>query len=358
MKRLNILLSALILTSSLPVLADFCTNCGKSMPNDANFCPSCGSASNGAFQSAEPEQVTSSEASGEQTTIAQATAAAVDPNLAADNAALADYNFINKIEEYMAKATGNVAYSQCQELRRQNDAKLQNMNKNYLNFSIYRRKMHDLHIAKLDALDRYLEARKASERGSDVARFKAQMNKELFIIDKMNEAIDMLLTGGNTLVNLNKVEDIEKRVKKTTANYIVTSQYLTLGNVRVKRNEPIWIEDVSGASARVHHMGSSTGDEPASGYVSVYDLEKRSNWVADSAFFYSAPAGTTVVYTQPVRPQHVSVFVWDGVYPYSRWHHRPIFGPPPHGPHHGPHYGPHHGPAPAPKPRLRPGMYH
>lgn len=356
MKRLNILLSALILTSSLPVFAEFCSSCGKSMPDGANFCPGCGTASKGAFQTAEPEGTQTVENS-QVTTTAQATAAAIDPNLAADNASLADYNFINKIEEYMAKATGNIAYSQCQELRRQNDAKLQNMNNNYLNFSIYRRKIHDLHIAKLDALDRYLEARKNSERGNDVARHKAQMNKELFVIDKMNEAIDMLLTGGNTLVNLNKVEDIEKRVKKTTANYIVTSQYLTLGNVRVKKNEPIWIEDVSGASARVHHMGSSASDEPASGYVSVYDLEKRSNWVADSAFFYSAPAGTTVVYTQPVKPQHVSVFVWDGVYPYSRWHHRPIFGPPPHGPHHGPHHGP--GPRPAPpRPRLRSGIYH
>lgn len=324
MKKINILLSALVLTSAMPLFADFCSNCGKSLEKDANFCSNCGKAASGAFQAAEPEDVSLMN-SNDYKDISY-----TDSKAEIDNQALADYHFINRIEEYLTQSTSNVAYRQCQELKRQNAAKMQRMENDYMNYSIYRRKIHDLHVRKLQALENYLEARKDADKGNDIARAKARMNKELFVVDKMNEAIDMLLSGGNNLSNINKVESIENRVKKTTANYVVTSSYLTLGNVRVRRNEPIWIEDVSGASAKVHHMGTGVGDEPAVGYVSIYDLEKRSNWTADSDFFYSVPAGSTVVLTQPVRPEPtVNVVVWDGIYPYRRWHHFHDWGPPP-----------------------------
>ena len=322
MKKLNILLSALVLASATPLLAEFCANCGKNLPSEANFCPNCGRQASGAFQAAEPEGVSILDS--------KEYVSSSDSKLDADNMALADYHFINRIEEYLTESTSNVALRQCQELKRQNATKLQKMENDYMNYSIYRRKIHDLHMNKLQALENYLEARREADRSGDTAQAKAKMNKELFVIDKMNEAIDTLLTGGNTLTNINKVENIEKRVKKTTANYIVTSSYLTLGNVRVRRNEPIWIEDVSGASAKVHHMGASVSGEPAVGYVSIYDLEKRTNWTADSDFFYSVPAGSTVVLTQPVRPEPtVNVVVWDGIYPYRRWHHFHDWGPPP-----------------------------
>ena len=350
MRKINILLSALILASTLPAYAAFCTKCGTNLPNEANFCPSCGTAVSGAFQAAEPETNTKS-----STITSNSDDTSVDTRLAADNASLSDYHFINRIEAYLTESTSNVALRQCQELKRQNAARIQRMEDEYMNYSIYRRKIHDLHMLKLQALENYLEARKEADRGTEVARAKAKMSKELFVIDKMNDAIDMLLSGGNTLSNINKVEDLEKRVKKTTANYIVTSSYLTLGNFRVKRNEPIWIEDVSGASARVHHMGIGAGDEPAIGYVSIYDLEKRTNWTSDGDFFYSTPTGSTVVLTQPVRPEPtVNVVVWDGIYPYRRWRHFPDWGPPPpprHAPHH-PAPPPHNAqPAPAPRPQ-------
>lgn len=325
MKKVNILLSALILISTMPLYAAFCVKCGTNLPNQANFCPNCGTAASGAFQTAEPEKV--------QTTVEQTSNSSyseIDSNVALDNNSLSDYHFINKIEEYLTESTSNVALRQCQELKRQNAVKLQKMENEYMNYSIYRRKIHDLHMRKLQALENYLEARREADRGSGISKAKAKMSKELFVIDKVNDAIDMLLTGGNTLSNINKVEDLEKRIKKTTANYIVTSSYLTLGNVRVRRNEPIWIEDVSGASARVHHMGDSLSDEPTVGYVSIYDLEKRTNWTSDGDFFYSTPAGSTVVLTQPVRPEPtVNVVVWDGIYPYRRWRHFPNWGPPP-----------------------------
>ena len=338
MKKIFILLPTLVLTSSMPLFAAFCSNCGKDMPNEANFCPNCGKASSGAFQTAAPvDTIVSTDNNA---------VAIIDSKVKADNKSLADYHFINRIEEYLTESTSNVAYRQCQELKRQNAAKLQKMDNEYMNYSIYRRKIHDLHMGKLQALENYLEARREADRGGDIARAKSQMDKQLFIIDKMNYAIDTLLCGGNSLSNINKVEELEKRVKKTTANYVVTSSYLTLGDIRVRRNEPIWIEDVSGASAKVHHMGSGYGDKPAVGYVSVYDLEKRSNWTPDTDFFYSTPNGSTVVLTQPVRPEPtVNVVVWDGIYPYRRWHHFPVWGPPPP-PHHIHKGPPMHPPAP------------
>ena len=94
-------------------------------------------------------------------------------------------------------------------------------------------------------------------------------------------------------------------------------------------------------------------------YVSIYDLEKRSNWTADSDFFYSVPAGSTVVLTQPVRPEPtVNVVVWDGIYPYRRWHHFHDWGPPPPPRPKGPPMHPpapaKKSPAPAPSPKAPP----
>ena len=347
MKKLSLLLSSLVLASSMPLYATFCINCGKSLPSAANFCPNCGTAASGAFQTAEPESIAGSDdytpnSINSIVNTSNNNTISIDSRIAADNKSLSDYHFINKIEESMTQSTSNVALRQCQELKRQNAAKLQQMENEYMKYSIYRRKIHDLHLRKLQALENYLTARKDADRGVDVARARANMNKELFVVDKMNEAIDMLLSGGNTLTNINKVEDLEKRVKKTTAIYIVTSSYLTLGNIRIRRNEPIWIEDVSGANAKVLHMGIGISDEPASGYVSIYDLEKRTNWVSDSDFYYSSPTGSTVVLTQPARPEPtVNVVVWDGIYPYRRWHHFPDFGP---------HYHNHKGKNPPPPP--------
>ncbi len=98
------------------------------------------------------------------------------------------------------------------------------------------------------------------------------------------------------------------------------------------------------------------GDEPAVGYVSIYDLEKRTNWTSDGDFFYSVPTGSTVILTQPVRPEPtVNVVVWDGIYPYRRWRHFPDWGPPPpprRAPIHPapPRVEPPHHPAPPPRP--------
>ena len=44
MKKLYVLLSALILSSVTPLFASFCIHCGKKLPDVANFCSNCGHA--------------------------------------------------------------------------------------------------------------------------------------------------------------------------------------------------------------------------------------------------------------------------------------------------------------------------
>ena len=44
MKKLYILLSALLLSSVAPLYASYCIHCGKNLPDDANFCSNCGQA--------------------------------------------------------------------------------------------------------------------------------------------------------------------------------------------------------------------------------------------------------------------------------------------------------------------------
>ena len=44
MKKLYVLLSALILSSVAPLYASYCIHCGKNLPDEANFCSNCGQA--------------------------------------------------------------------------------------------------------------------------------------------------------------------------------------------------------------------------------------------------------------------------------------------------------------------------
>ena len=44
MKKIFILLSAMILTSVAPLFASYCIHCGKKLPDIANFCSNCGKA--------------------------------------------------------------------------------------------------------------------------------------------------------------------------------------------------------------------------------------------------------------------------------------------------------------------------
>ncbi|MDD2999401.1 MAG: hypothetical protein PHV05_10110 [Candidatus Riflebacteria bacterium] len=231
-----------------------------------------------------------------------------------NESSLVDYENINQIELLLTTTSSTVAMHQADKLRRQNDGRMKIIEGNYRYFSPYRRKLHDLHVQKLAALEDYIKAWKRSEYGPDRVQALAEKDKALFVLSKTNEALDTLLTGGGSLSSIASVEDMEKRLRKTTANFVVTSSYLMVGNQRLKRGEPIWVIDVAAASAKVLHMGRGYYAEPACGWVSIYDLERRSNWRSDPAFFYSPP--TTVIYETRPQPTVKVVVVGQRHYPY------------------------------------------
>lgn len=339
MKKILLILLLLCFAAGAPVLAAFCHHCGKQMPETANFCPACGTAAAGSFESAPPAQPAPAQpapptqtvtvipgaqivlsapvvVSQPATTITVPLTAAVPAEVS-----LADYDAVNQLELLLANSNYDVASREALKLKRLHNERMNSISHSYSGYGSYQRRVHDLHTQKFNALEAYLEAWRASEKGPDKARAQAEKDRALFMLAQINEAIDVLLSGGGSLSSIAESEEIERRMKRTTVNYVVTAPYLLVDNQRLNRGEPIWIIDVVSGSAKVLHVGRSRSSQPILGWVSVYDLERRSNWRSDPAFFYSsAPPQApmpTVVYEEP---RTKVIIIRDKRYPYR---HRP-----------------------------------
>ncbi len=314
MKKTFLLSLILLLISVMPAFAVFCQNCGKQLPEAANFCPVCGKASSGAFQTAQPAEPVPAPVTPVAPVPVSPPASVTD-----DNSSLADYDFINQMELLLTNTGYGTAMRQSRELRQQNESRMARIEADYRYFGTYRRKLHDLHMRKQQAIESYLEAWKGTEYGSDRVRSLAEKDRALFVLSAVNEMIDALLTGGGSLASIARVEDMEKRLTRTTANYVITAPYLLVDNQRLNRGEPIWVIDVVSAEAKILHMGRGRGAQPICGWVSIYDLEKRSSWRSDPAFFYSnptaVPATTVIVEKQPEPPVKLVIFTGKR-YPY------------------------------------------
>lgn len=316
------MIAAFILFLS-PVWGAFCHHCGKPLPDLANFCPACGTASAIAFTPAPAPTATSTidHKMQDQLVVAPAaktiSPAPATPANTHDNS-LSTYDFINQIEQLLTDMSYNSAERQAMILRQQNQDSIHRMQKGFGSFNSYQRKINDLHLRKLKALDSYFTAWRRVESGPDKVQAQAEKDKALFVLGKVNEALDQLLSGGNNLVNLAEVEKLEKRMDKTTANFVVTSSYLLINNQRLNRGEPFWVIDVSGANAQILHMGRSRYPAPVTGFISVYDLEKRSNWRSHPDFFYSSAPPVNVHYDKPAT--EVKVVVYERK-PYYYRHH-------------------------------------
>lgn len=334
MKKILLILFLFCFTAGAPLLAAFCHHCGKQMPDVANFCPACGTAAAGSFESAPPAPLaqTVTVIPGTQVVlsapvvVSQPTTIAVPVTIAAPvEVSLSDYDAANQLELLLANSNYDVASREALKLKRQHNQCMNSISHRYSGYGSYQRRMHDLHVQKFDILEVYLEAWKSSEKGPDKARAQAEKDRALFMLAQINEAIDVLLSGGGSLSSIAESEEIERRMKRTTVNYVVTAPYLLVDNQRLNRGEPIWIIDVVSGSAKVLHVGRSRSSQPICGWASVYDLERRSNWRSDPAFFYSsAPPQpelppTTIVYREP---QTKVVIIKDRRrYPYR---HRPL----------------------------------
>ncbi|PKL39270.1 MAG: hypothetical protein CVV41_21705 [Candidatus Riflebacteria bacterium HGW-Riflebacteria-1] len=336
MKKLLLVLTLLLFCVAAPLLAAFCHHCGKQMPDAANFCPACGTASAGSFDSAppmgtppasppssaQPKQSAPVIISG-PVVIQPTTPVTINqPVMSPIEISLADYDAVNQMELLLSNSNYDVASREALKLKRQHNERMNLIASRYSGYGPYQRRLHDLHVLKFNALENYLESWKASERGPDVARAQAEKDRALFMLAQTNEAIDVLLSGGGSLSSIAEAEEIERRMKRTTVNYVVTAPYILVDNQRLNRGEPLWVIDVLSGSAKVLHMGRGRSSQPICGWVSVYDLERRSNWRSDPVFFYSSapvpPVTTTVIYREP-EPK-IIIIAGKKRYPYR---HRP-----------------------------------
>jgi hypothetical protein len=227
---------------------------------------------------------------------------------------LADYHYVNQLENVVNAGNYAAAEREARKLRAQHERRLVEAAKNRDQYSLYARKIHDLHVKKYNALESYIEAWRDQERSSDRARARANMARAQYILSGTNEAIDALLTGAGSFASIAKAEEIEKRVQKNSQTHQVTSKYLLIDNHRLKTGEPLWVIEVSAGHAMVLHMGQSRSSSPVSGWISLADLEKRSTWRYDSSLYPQSPG--TIVYKKLPSPPVRVIVVDDSYY---RW---------------------------------------
>jgi len=304
-----------------PVFADYCHHCGKVLPEKANFCPGCGKPVAAAFEPAPDNQENKVSSAIQHPD----NPPGIEKSDAPSQISLAKYDFINQLEILLTDANYETAIRQAKAIKAQNSLQMNEMLGNYRSYNAYQQKLNDLHSKKLKALDAYFDAWKRSEFGPDKVQAAAEKDRALFVISKLNEALDKLLSGGNNLASISEVEKMVARTTKTSKDFRVTSAYLLVNNKRLNRNEPFWVIDVSGSNAQILHMGRAHYPEPVSGWISVYDLEKRSNWRSDPDFFYSSAPPPAYSFDRPQsevkvviyenKPNHWRHYPWGKRYP-------------------------------------------
>jgi len=168
--------------------------------------------------------------------------------------------------------------------------------------------MHDLHARKFDLLNNYLEAWRQETEGRDRARAIAEKQRAAFAVAQINLAIDELVTGNGSQSSFRQVEAIERRMRESTQNNRVTAGYLVVGDRRLPRGEPIWVIEVVSNFARIMHMGESNSSNPLVGWVTLYDLERRTNWRPDPAIFHAPPSKPLAFSALHSTPTRVVIF--------------------------------------------------
>jgi len=291
MKKLLPLMVLLLLCVAAPAFAMFCNRCGKEIADSSNFCNWCGSAVNATV-----------EPSGDAVT------------MTGRDCTLADYHYVNQYEQVVNGGSYETASREARNFKLQHDRRIVEAASQYAGYSLYGRKMHDLHVKKFNALENYLDAWRDQERSLNRGSARAAMARAQYVLSGINEAIEALLTGAGSFASVAKAEEIENRVQKNSITHHVTSKFLVVDNYRLKTNEPLWVIEVAAGHAMVLHMGTGGSSSPISGWVSISDLEKRSTWRYDSTLYPQSP-GTLVYKKLPSPPVRV-VIVDDSYY---RW---------------------------------------
>ncbi|HNX77888.1 MAG TPA: zinc ribbon domain-containing protein [Candidatus Rifleibacterium sp.] len=290
MKRISMVLVLLLFVAIAPLYGLYCIECGRSLPAQARFCPWCGnSAANGA----------NTPAAAMETALRPRDTARPTPGVSP-----ADYLYVGQFEELLRKNDLRAVIGEVRDYWRLNDIRAAGVISARANLNQYQRKMHDLHARKFDLLNNYLEAWRRETEDRDLAMATAEKQRAAFAVAQINLAIDELVTGNGTQSSFRRVEAIERRMRESSQNNRVTAGYLVVGEQRLPRGEPIWVIEVVSNFARIMHMGESNSSSPLVGWVTLYDLERRTNWRPDPAIFHappSKPLAFSALHTAPTR---------------------------------------------------------
>ncbi|HNS10746.1 MAG TPA: zinc ribbon domain-containing protein [Candidatus Ozemobacteraceae bacterium] len=294
MKKISMVLVLLLLVAITPLYGLYCIDCGRSLPDRARFCPWCGnSAANGASTPTAAMETALQPGNSRRLTTG------VSP---------ADYLYVGQFEEVLRRNDLAAVMSEVRDYWRLNDIQVARVTSARSQLNPYQRKMHDLHARKFDLLNNYLEAWRRETEGRDRARAIAEKQRAAFAVAQINLAIDELVTGNGTQSSFRRVESIERRMRESTQNSRVTAGYLVVGERRLPRGEPIWVIEVVSNFARIMHMGESNSSTPLVGWVTLYDLERRTNWRPDPAIFHAPPSKPLAFSALQQNPTRVVIF--------------------------------------------------
>lgn len=294
MKKISMVLVLLLFVASTPLYGLYCSECGRSLPDRAKFCSWCGtSAANGA----------STPTAAMETALRPRDTARLTAGVSP-----ADYLYVGQFEELLRRNDLAAVMSEVRDYWRLNDIQVATVTSGRSHLNQYQRKMHDLHARKFDMLNNYLESWRREKEGRDTARAIAEKQRAAFAVAQINLAIDELVTGNGTQSSFRRVEAIERRMRESTQNNRVTAGYLVVGERRLPRGEPIWVIEVVSNFARIMHMGESNSSNPLVGWVTLYDLERRTNWRPDPAIFHAPPSKPLAFSALQQSPTRVVIF--------------------------------------------------
>ena len=297
MKKISLVLVLLFFVALTPLYGLYCSECERSLPTQARFCPWCGTSAT--VDASIP--TATMETALQRGTVSQP-ALGFSP---------ASYLYVNQFEELLRRNDLAETLKQAQDLWRLNDIQASRAISARGKMNRYQRKLHDLYARKFDLLNDYLEAWRKEQEEQDQARAIAEKQKTAFAIALINTAIDELIIGNGSESSFSRVEVIERRIKKSSSNNRVTAAYLLIGDNRLQRGESIWVIEIAGSYARIMHMGEGKASKPLSGWVTLYDLENRTNWRPDPAIFHTPPSKPLVFSALQLNPTRVVIFTED-----------------------------------------------
>lgn len=325
--------SILLLFITSPLLAAFCFNCGIELPESANYCPSCGTYVANSLKTAKKDHEPQKSTQTKEKTISAKTKSAdnaeneenltkvkilaagevyqAKPEVAAK--LLAELHPINMLEKAIAETLPLQDLTSKKEICEQN-MKLLEQNKSA--YSGAELTLLELHKGKLEILSLWIKNLSLKNE----AQRKAETEKAIFASGEINKAIDNFLMSELNFEAGKKSEKHLLKVKKSTEPYKITAGRFRLPDgKRIKKGQPVWVIGISGSSVKIMHLGESSYPDPMITSLSVYDLQRRSNWRSNENFFYELPKGSESdkILDKPLPETYIkAVTAWEKKYPY------------------------------------------